>query len=93
MTYGYENEVVFPFEITFNSLADASTEIDIKFLVCDDICIPEETILELSLTNNILNVTQKGEELTKWEAQVPIRAPPDLEIRRTDNALPFHQTP
>jgi thiol:disulfide interchange protein DsbD len=87
MTYGYENEVVFPFEITFDNLADASTEIDIKFLVCDDICIPEETILELSLTKNILNVTQKVEELSKWEAQVPIRAPPDLEIRRTDNAF------
>ena len=87
MTYGYENEVVFPFEITFDNLADANTEIDIKFLVCDDICIPEETTLALTLTKNILNVTQKVEELTKWEAQVPIRAPPDLEIRRTENAF------
>ena len=78
MTYGYENEVVFPFEITFDNLADASTEIDIKFLVCDDICIPEEATLELTLTKNILNVTQKVNELNKCEAQVPIRAPPDL---------------
>ena len=85
MTYGYENEVVFPFEITFDSLADANTEIDIKFLVCDDICIPEQAIIELSLIKNVLNVTEKVDELSKWEARVPIRAPPDLEINRTGN--------
>ena len=52
MTYGYEGDVVFPFQV-FRSLDTELTEIslDFDFLICADICIPEQAILTLDLTS------------------------------------------
>ena len=80
MTYGYENEVVFPFKLDITDLDDKETDINIKFLVCDDICVPEEANLKLILKNRILNVEERPDELKKWINLVPIRAPPDLNV-------------
>ena len=35
MTYGYENEVVFPFKLDITDLEDKETDINIKFLVSE----------------------------------------------------------
>ena len=59
MTYGYENEVVFPFKLDITDLDDKETDINIKFLVCDDICVPEEANLKLILKNRILNIEER----------------------------------
>ena len=80
MTYGYENEVVFPFKLDITDLDDKEIDINIKFLVCDDICVPEEANLKLILKNRILNVEERPDELKKWINLVPIRAPPDLNV-------------
>ena len=71
MTFGYVNEVVFPFELNLKNLKDQTTEITTKFLVCDDICVPEEATLLLSLKNGILNIDEESQELNKWLNRVP----------------------
>ena len=85
MTYGYENEVVFPFKLDITDLDDKETDINIKFLVCDDICVPEEANLKLILKNRILNVEERPDELNRWINRVPIRGPPDLNISLQNN--------
>ena len=85
MTYGYENEVVFPFKLDITDLDDKETDINIKFLVCDDICVPEEANLKLILKNRILNVEERPDELKRWINRVPIRGPPDLNISLQNN--------
>ena len=85
MTFGYVNEVIFPFKLNLKNLNDQATEITTKFLVCDDICVPEEATLLLSLKNGILNVDEKPEELKKWLNRVPIRAPPEMVLSSNEN--------
>ena len=85
MTFGYVDEVIFPFELNLKNLNDQATEITTKFLVCDDICVPEEAILLLSLKNGVLNIDEKPEELKKWLNRVPIRAPPEMVLSSNEN--------
>ena len=77
MTFGYVDEVVFPFQLELENLNDQETEIITKFLVCDDICVPEEATLLLKLKNQILNIEERPNQLQKWRNLVPIRAPPE----------------
>ena len=77
MTFGYVDEVVFPFQLELENLNDQESEITTKFLVCDDICVPEEATLLLKLKNQILNIEERPDLLKKWRNLVPIRAPPD----------------
>ena len=85
MTFGYVDEVIFPFELNLKNLNDQATEITTKFLVCDDICVPEEATLLLSLKNGILNIDENPEELKKWLNRLPIRAPPDMVLSLNEN--------
>ena len=85
MTFGYVDEVIFPFELDLKNLNDQATEITTKFLVCDDICVPEEATLLLSLKNGILNIDEEPEELEKWLNRVPIRAPPEMVLSANGN--------
>ena len=85
MTFGYVDEVIFPFKLNLKNLNDQATEITTKFLVCDDICVPEEATLLLSLKNGILNIDEKPEELKKWLSRVPIRAPPGMVLSSNEN--------
>ena len=87
MTYGYENEVVFPFNLEITDLKDNETDINIKFLVCDDICVPEEANLKLILKNKILNIEERPNELEKWRKLVPVRGPPDLNASIKNNQI------
>ena len=66
MTYGYENEVVFPFKLEIADLENKEADINIKFLVCDDISVPEEANLKLILKNKILNIEERPDESKKW---------------------------
>ena len=52
MTYGYEGDIVFPFQI-FRSQETNLTAINVEFdfLICADICIPETASLSLDLTS------------------------------------------
>ena len=85
MTFGYVDEVIFPFILNLKNLNDQTTEITTKFLVCDDICVPEEATLQLSLKNGILNIDERPEDLNKWLNRVPIRAPPEMILSSSQN--------
>lgn len=85
MTFGYVDEVIFPFILNLKNLNDQTTEITTKFLVCDDICVPEEATLQLSLKNGILNIDERPEDLNKWLNRVPIRAPPEMILSSNQN--------
>ena len=85
MTFGYVDEVVFPFQLEIENLNDQETEITTKFLVCDDICVPEEATLVLKLKNQILNIDERPKELRKWRNLVPIRAPPEILVSSEGN--------
>ena len=87
MTYGYENEVVFPFKLEIADLENKEADINIKFLVCDDICVPEEANLKLILKNKILNIEERPDELKKWTKLVPVRGPPDLKASIQNNQI------
>ena len=59
MTYGYVNEVVFPFKLNVKRLQNQESDITIKFLVCDDICVPEQATLKLVMKNGIINIDEE----------------------------------
>ena len=56
MTYGYENFVIFPFKIDISksqSLDYINANID--FLICEDICVPEQAIINTSFQDLIID--------------------------------------
>ena len=57
MTFGYEGDVVFPFKV-FRSLDSKleSISLQLDFLICADICIPESASLTLDLSSATPNV-------------------------------------
>ena len=52
MTYGYEGDIIFPFKV-FRSMDEdlSKISVDVDFLICADICIPEQASLTLDLTS------------------------------------------
>ena len=85
MTYGYVDEVVFPFTVDIKNLDDKASSIEVKFLVCDEICVPEKAELNLVMKNGIINVDEEPQLLMEWMKRLPIRGPPDLTISFADN--------
>ncbi len=68
-------------------LEDTETKINVEYLVCDEICIPESATLSLILKNKILNVEIEKPLLDKWQERVPIRAPPEIIISQISNEI------
>ena len=71
-TLGYKDEVVFPIEA---SVFEAGKAVDIRarlrFLTCDDICVPYETSFNLSLPPGPdLNTADSG-TISTWRGKVP----------------------
>ena len=67
MTYGYENFVIFPFKIDISegqSLDYINTNID--FLICEDICVPEQAIIKTSFQDLIID-----NRIDDWVLKVP----------------------
>lgn len=89
MTFGYVDEVVFPFTITLDNLDDREVKIQTRFLVCDEICIPEQAELTLLLKNNYLNIVENSDLLSTWLGKLPQRAPPGLKIQLKNQRLIF----
>jgi thiol:disulfide interchange protein DsbD len=67
MTYGYENFVIFPFKIDIlegQSLDYINANID--FLICEDICVPEQAIIKTSFQDLIID-----NRIDDWVLKVP----------------------
>ncbi len=66
MTYGYKDFVIFPFDYKKNDENDSSIEVNIDFLICDDICVPEKAYIKTTLDQII-----EDPALTEWDEYVP----------------------
>lgn len=73
-TYGYHDEVVYPILITpVIEGAPITLKAHIRFLVCDDLCIPEEAIFELTIPASEYGapLSLNAGLIDKYLAQVP----------------------
>jgi DsbC/DsbD-like thiol-disulfide interchange protein len=66
MTYGYKDFVIFPFKYTKTNKKDSLVEVNIDFLICDDICVPEKAFIKTSLSQ-----ISEDSLLLKWNQEVP----------------------
>ncbi|MAK62531.1 MAG: cytochrome C biogenesis protein [Ponticaulis sp.] len=76
LNYGYEDELIVPFEIRTPETASGTYEVtgSADILICKDICIPEFAPVSLSLNvgdSPVLN-SAKADVFTKVDAQLPI---------------------
>ena len=52
MTYGYNNEVIFPFKVIQNELnTNEEISVSVDFLICADVCIPEKAYINTSIVD------------------------------------------
>ncbi|MGD9966726.1 MAG: protein-disulfide reductase DsbD family protein [Hyphomonadaceae bacterium] len=69
VNYGYEGEVLFPLELTVPESAQTGSNVtlnaDAYWLVCSDICIPENATLSLTLP-----VEARGRDDSQWAPRV-----------------------
>jgi suppressor for copper-sensitivity B len=74
-TLGYKEAVVFPIRAeVFERGKTVDLAARVRFLTCDDICVPYETILTLSLpAGRDLNTPESG-TIAAWQARVPTGA-------------------
>ena len=73
MTYGYKDFVIFPFEYVKNFDGNADIELDLDFLICDDVCIPEKAKIKTTL-----NDIKEDDQLIDRNNKVPTTVLPVL---------------
>ena len=66
MTYGYKNFVIFPFEYIKKDSLNSKIKLNIDFLICDDVCVPEKALIETSLDEIAID-----DDLVAWNDLVP----------------------
>lgn len=67
MTYGYEDFVIFPFKVDISASQSLDyINADIDFLICEDICVPEQAIINTSFQDLIID-----NRLDDWVLKVP----------------------
>ena len=66
MTYGYIDFVIFPFDYKKIDENDSSIEVNVDFLICDDICVPEKAYIKTTLDQ-----IKEDSLLIKWDKYVP----------------------
>ena len=74
MDYGYSNVVVLPFEATLP--VDARGEVSLTgtadYLICEEICIPEQAPVSLTLTVGPPALGEHAREIMEWKGKVPL---------------------
>jgi thiol:disulfide interchange protein DsbD len=66
MTYGYTDFVIFPFDYKKIDENDSSIEVNVDFLICDDICVPEKAYIKTTLDQ-----IKEDSLLIEWDKYVP----------------------
>ena len=90
MTYGYDEEVIFPFKVLNyeNTGSDSSIEVSIDFLICADVCIPEKAIIKTSL-----NAIEFDNNLAKIQSDIPsITLPVEATLNKKTLEIRFSKT-
>jgi len=71
-SYGYDGPVIFPFYIRPQDPAKpVQLEIQVDYAVCQDICVPEQATLHLTLPPGPANATPEHDALRKALGRVP----------------------
>ena len=73
MTYGYKDFVIFPFEYIKNDSLNSNIKLNVNFLICDDVCVPEKASIETSLDKIAID-----DNLVAWNDLVPVITLPVL---------------
>jgi len=88
VNYGYHVEVTLPFEITVPATAAASAPAviagDVRYLICNEVCVSSRTRVELALPPAVRTSSSVGAGRTAIErarARVPRPAPPAWQSR------------
>jgi thiol:disulfide interchange protein DsbD len=89
MTYGYNNEVIFPFKVIQNELnANEEIRVSVDFLICADVCIPEKAYINSSIADIPLD-----NKLDFFIEQVPnITLPTEAYLSSNTLELKFSKT-
>ena len=66
MTYGYKDFVIFPFEYIKKDSLNSKIKLNVDFLICDDVCVPEKALIETSLDKIAID-----DDLVAWNDLVP----------------------
>ena len=66
MTYGYKDFVIFPFEYIKKDFLNSKIKLNVDFLICDDVCVPEKALIETSLDEIAID-----DDLVAWNDLVP----------------------
>ena len=77
-SYGYYDEVVLPIRFFANKTfsGDKSFSASISFLICDEICIPEETDIDINLSKlSLLDKKNSEKIIDDWIKRIPQKAP------------------
>ena len=70
--FGYAREVLFPLEVTLERPGEpARIALDVRLLVCSDVCVPETLALALDLPRGAGVDRAAAAEIASWAARVP----------------------
>ena len=71
-TLGYENGVVFPLHVQPEAPGEPlRLAVDVDYLTCSDICVPESANLSLELPGGSGGITSQAHEIDRFRALVP----------------------
>lgn len=71
-TFGYSDEVVYPLTVTPQRPGEAiSLHAHIRYLVCEQVCIPYEHDLTLDLPAGVAEVSTGAADISRYQAMVP----------------------
>lgn len=89
MTYGYNNEVIFPFKVSQYELnTNEEIGVSVDFLICADVCIPEKAYIKTSIADIALD-----NKLDFFIEQVPnVTLPTEAYISGNTLKLKFSKT-
>ena len=89
MTYGYNNEVIFPFKVSQYELnTNEEIGVSVDFLICADVCIPEKAYIKTSISDIPLD-----NKLDFFIEQVPnVTLPTEAYISGNTLKLKFSKT-
>ena len=89
-SYGYYDEVVLPIKFRINSNYNYGSKFSafLSFLICEEICIPEDTDISIDLTNFSLTQLENAKFiLNDWMNRLPSKSSFDTEAFLSENTF------
>ena len=85
---GYQDNIIFPLKIDIiNPLESTEVILDINYLVCKDICIPGNAVLDLTLPAGEGSLTKHSFNLEKSLSKLPLKSLDLSFIKKTETNI------